>query len=43
MKQKTLKIISWNVNGIRAVERKGNLEEFLQKHKPDILFIQETK
>lgn len=38
-----MKIISWNVNGIRAVERKGALEEFLKTHDPDVLLIQETK
>ncbi|RME87875.1 MAG: exodeoxyribonuclease III [Candidatus Hydrogenedentota bacterium] len=36
-------LYSWNVNGIRAVERKGALDEFLQKYNPDILFLQETK
>lgn len=35
-------IVSWNVNGIRAVSRKGFLE-WLQKTKPDILCLQETK
>ncbi len=39
---KTLKILSWNVNGIRAGQRKGFLE-WLQTEKPDLLFIQETK
>ncbi len=38
-----MKIISWNVNGIRAVERKGNLEELLLKNDPDIFLIQEIK
>ena len=38
-----MKIISWNVNGIRAVDRKGDLEEFLKTHDPDIFLIQETK
>jgi len=38
-----MKIISWNVNGIRAVERKGELESFLKTHNPDIFLIQETK
>lgn len=38
-----MKVVSWNVNGIRAVERKGALEEFLGKESPDILFLQETK
>lgn len=38
-----MKLISWNVNGIRSVERKGELEAFLKKHDPDIFLIQETK
>lgn len=36
------KLISWNVNGIRAAERKGLLD-WLQKESPDALFLQETK
>ena len=35
-------IISWNVNGLRAVHRKGNFDHILAE-KPDILCIQETK
>lgn len=38
-----LRIYSWNVNGIRAVVRKGALQDFVAKHKPDILALQETK
>jgi exodeoxyribonuclease-3 len=38
-----LKIYSWNVNGIRAVVRKGALQDFIKKHQPDILCLQETK
>lgn len=38
-----LKIYSWNVNGIRAVVRKGLFEPFLKEHDPDILCLQETK
>ncbi len=38
-----MKIISWNVNGLRAVERKGDWKVFLQTHDPDIVLIQETK
>ncbi len=38
-----MNIISWNVNGIRAVERKGDLEAFLKTHNPDVFLIQETK
>ena len=35
-------IISWNVNGLRAVHRKGNIQEVFHM-KPDILCLQETK
>ena len=37
-----MKIISWNVNGIRACGRKGFLK-FLKKEDPEILCIQENK
>lgn len=37
-----MKIISWNVNGIRACSKKG-FREFIDSHTPDVLFIQETK
>lgn len=38
-----IKIYSWNVNGIRAVVKKGLWEPFLQKEQPDILCLQEIK
>ena len=38
-----MKIYSWNVNGLRAVERKGNLDDFIKTHNPDILLLQEIK
>jgi exodeoxyribonuclease-3 len=38
-----MKIISWNVNGIRAVHKKGLFVPFLNKYKPDIICLQETK
>lgn len=38
----TIKILSWNVNGIRAVMNKG-FGSFVQKENPAILCIQETK
>lgn len=38
-----MKIISWNVNGIRAVHRKGLFLPFIEKYKPDILCLQEIK
>lgn len=37
------KIYSWNVNGIRAVIRKDLFVPFIEKEKPDILCLQETK
>ncbi|MFA6514487.1 MAG: exodeoxyribonuclease III [Patescibacteria group bacterium] len=37
-----MKLISWNVNGIRAVAKKG-LADFLKTEKPDILCLQEVK
>ena len=37
-----MKIISWNVNGIRAVLKKGFLD-FINDFNPDIVCIQETK
>ena len=38
-----LKIYSWNVNGLRAVIRKGALQQFIEAENPDILCLQETK
>lgn len=39
---KKTKILSWNVNGIRAAHRKGFVD-WLVKEQPNILCIQETK
>lgn len=38
-----MKIYSWNVNGLRAVHRKGALQAFIQKEKPDAILFQEIK
>jgi exodeoxyribonuclease-3 len=38
-----MKLYSWNVNGIRAVLKKGVFQSFLQRHAPDVLCLQETK
>ena len=43
MKNHTLSIFSWNVNGIRAGLKKGTFQTFIQTHTPDILCLQETK
>lgn len=37
-----MKIISWNVNGIRAADKKG-LFDFIKKESPEILCLQEIK
>ena len=37
-----VRLLSWNVNGIRAVERKGDIQRLLQTA-PDVLCLQETK
>ncbi|MGH8220000.1 MAG: exodeoxyribonuclease III [Steroidobacteraceae bacterium] len=38
-----MKLYSWNVNGIRAVVRRGDFQSFMKKHRPDVLCLQETK
>jgi len=38
-----MKIISWNVNGLRAVHRKDGFLAFIKKEKPDVLCLQEVK
>lgn len=37
------KLYSWNVNGLRAVAKKGLFAPFMTQHQPDILCLQETK
>jgi exodeoxyribonuclease III len=36
------RIVSWNVNGIRAIAKKGFFD-FVEREKPDVLCLQETK
>lgn len=38
-----MKLYSWNVNGIRAVLKKGSFQSFMAEHSPDVLCLQETK
>lgn len=38
-----MKIISWNVNGLRAVHKKGLFLPMIEKYKPDIICLQEIK
>ena len=37
-----MKLISWNVNGIRAAMNKG-FRDFVESDQPDVLCLQETK
>ena len=39
----TWTIASWNVNGLRAVIRKGDFQAYLQTYAPDVLCLSETK
>lgn len=38
-----MKLVSWNVNGIRAVHKKGLFLPFVEQLKPDVICLQETK
>jgi exodeoxyribonuclease-3 len=38
-----MKIVSWNVNGLRAVHKKGLFMPFIQQYQPDIICLQEIK
>ena len=38
-----MRLISWNVNGLRAIHRHGNFLDWLTAESPDILCLQETK
>ncbi len=38
-----MKIVSWNVNGLRACEKKGAIEQLIENLNPDVLLIQEIK
>lgn len=38
-----MKIITWNVNGLRSIWKKGELQNLIKKYQPDILGLQETK
>lgn len=38
-----MKLASWNVNGIRAVVKKGTFQSFIKEQRPDVVCLQETK
>src|ERR1051326_1062803 len=37
-----MRLITWNVNGIRAAQKKGFLD-YLKRENPDVMCLQETK
>ena len=37
------KFLNWNVNGLRAILGKGDLQSFIEKEDPDIISFEETK
>ena len=39
----SIKLVSWNVNGVRAVNRKGKLIQLMTDYNPDIICLQEIK
>ena len=39
----TRRVLSWNVNGLRAIHRHGDFLDWFLKESPDILCIQELK
>jgi len=39
----SMRIVSWNVNGIRSLHKKGMLQPLIDKVRPDVLCLQETK
>ena len=43
MERSKMKIISWNVAGLRAMIKKGNLQKMLDLYAPDVVCLQETK
>lgn len=40
---RNMKLVSWNVNGMRSIHKKGELVPFLERVKPDVACFQETK
>ena len=37
------KLVSWNVNGLRACVQKGEFQKFMDEENPDVIGLQETK
>lgn len=38
-----MKIMSWNIRGLNSHHKKDVLLNFVRDHKPDLIFVQETK
>ena len=42
-KSQKLKIVNWNINGLRSVVKKGFMKEMMDDMEPDIICLTETK
>lgn len=40
---KNIRLCSWNVNGLKSIIAKGELQQFIREHSPDVLCLSETK
>jgi exodeoxyribonuclease III len=38
-----MKILSWNVNGLRSIQKKGDLDRVIRTYDPDVICLQEIK
>lgn len=38
-----MKLFSWNVNGLRAIIKKGEWQKFIETYQPDVIGLQEIK
>ena len=38
-----MRLVSWNINGIRAVQRKGLFDPVIEELAPDVICLQEVK
>merc|ERR1712087_435540 len=38
-----IKLSSWNINGLRAILKRGDLQKYIDSSKPDAIFIGETR
>ena len=42
-KKDVIKLATWNINGIRCIQKKGELRNYIEDNKPDALILNETR